>query len=250
MAAAVGHGPTSSPRDVPGEAVRTMTSLLEKGTGMLQNFAPPKQIHQHLCAFHFYAYDLTRQVEAHHFCGHYNEDVHQCAIYDSPEENARLIGIEYIVSENVFLKLPDAEKPLWHSHEYEVQSGVLFAPWIPETLEKVPMSEICKTYGKVFHFWQYDRGDTLPLGLPQLMMALTDDGQLHPKLAEDVETRFAVSFEEKRRNRADLKGPDHGIHPLANLWKSGKGLASVLRECDANLPSKLQEISKGAVSGL
>lgn len=27
--------------------------------------------------------------------------------------------------------------------------------------------------GKTFHMWQYDRGDTLPLGPPQLMMSFT-----------------------------------------------------------------------------
>ena len=43
--------------------------------------------------------------------------------------------------------------------------------------------QVAKTYGKVFHFWQYDRGDTLPLGLPQLMMSFPEDGQLNPNLA-------------------------------------------------------------------
>lgn len=43
--------------------------------------------------------------------------------------------------------------------------------------------QVATTYGKVFHFWQFDRGDTLPLGLPQLMMSFTGDGQLHPDLA-------------------------------------------------------------------
>jgi hypothetical protein len=33
-----------------------------------------------------------------------------------------------------------------------------------------------KTYGKVFHFWQVDRGDPLPMGPPRLMMSLTADG--------------------------------------------------------------------------
>jgi hypothetical protein len=45
------------------------------------------------------------------------------------------------------------------------------------------MCQVAKTYGKVFHFWQYDRGDALPLGLPQLMMSFTEDGQLNPNLA-------------------------------------------------------------------
>ena len=135
-----------------------------------------------MCRFHFYAYDMTRQVEAHHYCTHYNQDLHQCLIYDSPDKDARLIGIEYIVTERLFRSLPDEEKKLWHSHEYEVKSGVLFMPGVPAFAEKAEMKELCKTYGKVFHFWQFDKGDTLPLGLPQLMMALTSDGQLNEQL--------------------------------------------------------------------
>lgn len=34
------------------------------------------------------------------------------------------------------------------------------------------------TYGKTIHTWQVDRGDTLPLGAPQLMMSPTADGQV------------------------------------------------------------------------
>jgi Protein of unknown function (DUF1264) len=45
--------------------------------------------------------DLTRQVEAHHFCTHLTPDFHQCIIYDSDAPDAKLIGIEYIVSEKV-----------------------------------------------------------------------------------------------------------------------------------------------------
>jgi hypothetical protein len=47
----------------------------------------------------------------------------------------------------------------------------------------VLLLQIAKTYEKVFHFWQFDKGDTLPIGPPQLMMAITADGQLNPELA-------------------------------------------------------------------
>ena len=45
-----------------------------------------------------------------------NEDVRQCVIYDSPNSNARLIGIEYIISAKLFEQLPAEEKQYWHSH--------------------------------------------------------------------------------------------------------------------------------------
>jgi hypothetical protein len=61
------------------------------------------------CRFHFYAHDMTRQVEARHFCGHQNEEMRQCLIYNSPEPDARLIGVEYIISEHLFLALSDVD---------------------------------------------------------------------------------------------------------------------------------------------
>lgn len=236
--AAAGPGPISSSLDIPGEPIKTSTSLLETGNGIIQGFTPINKIHERLCAFHFYAYDMTRQVEAHHFCTHYNEDVRQCLIYDSPEKNARLIGVEYMVTEKLFLTLPDEEKKLWHSHEYEVKSGVLFLPGVPGPVQRPDLEKVCKTYGKVFHFWQFDKGDSLPLGLPQLMMALTADGQLNEKLATDVQKRYGYSYQEEREKRKYMTGPEHGIHSLSDSWTSGKGLQTELREADCE-PSQL-----------
>ncbi|KAL5751656.1 hypothetical protein ACOSQ2_022163 [Xanthoceras sorbifolium] len=216
--------------EVPGDPTQMGTAILEKTTAAIQGFGPTNKIHQHLCAFHFYSDDMSRQVEAHHFCGHQNEEMRQCLIYNSSEADARLIGIEYIISEELFMTLPDEEKPLWHTHEFEVKSGVLFMPGIPGPIERQDLEKVCKTYGKTIHFWQIDRGDNLPVGLPQIMMALTRDGQLYPNLAQDVEERYGISFEKERENRAYMMGPEKGIHPLANA--AGKGLKTNLRETD------------------
>lgn len=216
--------------EVPGKPTEVGTALLETATGTIQGFAPVNQIHQHLCAFHFYADDMSRQVEAHHFCAHLNEDVRQCLVFDGPGAGARLIGVEYIVSEPVFLTLPDTEKPLWHTHEFEVKGGVLFMPGVPGVVERRDLEKVCRTYGKTVHFWQVDRGDALPLGLPQIMMALTREGQLRQDLADCVEKKFGVSFQKERENRAYMSGLEHGIHPLANA--AGKGLKTEIREVD------------------
>ncbi|XP_060671256.1 oil body-associated protein 1A isoform X2 [Ziziphus jujuba] len=216
---------------VPGEPTDTRTSLVDTTTAAVQGFGPINKIHQHLCAFHFYSHDMTRQVEAHHYCAHQNEEMRQCLIYDGPDSEARLIGVEYIISENMFLTLPEEEKQLWHSHEYEVKSGVLFMPGVPGPIQRKDMEKVCKTYGKTIHFWQVDKGDTLPLGIPQLMYAFTRDGQLYDNLLRDVEKRDEVDFDKERDNRAYMSGPVHGIHPMAN--GRGKGLKTQLRETDS-----------------
>jgi len=46
-------------------------------------------------------------------------------IYDSDKPNARLIGLEYIISSELFEGLPEEEKVYWHSHKFEVSSGTL-----------------------------------------------------------------------------------------------------------------------------
>jgi hypothetical protein len=57
---------------------------------------------------------------------------------------------------------------------------MLVLPGVPTIAEHKFMEGFVKTYGKVFHFWQVDRGDELPLGPPRLMMALTADGTPPP----------------------------------------------------------------------
>ena len=49
---------------VPGKDPGIKSRVLEMGTSLLQKFAPTKKISQHVCAFHFYAHDMTRQVGA------------------------------------------------------------------------------------------------------------------------------------------------------------------------------------------
>lgn len=55
-------------------------------------------------------------------------DLRQCLIYDSHEANARLIGVEYMVPRHVYETFPEEERKLWHSHEFEVRSGMLILP--------------------------------------------------------------------------------------------------------------------------
>ena len=165
---------------------------------------PIEAIHAHVCGFHFYSSDPTRALRAEHYCSHLNADVLQCVIYDSPARNARLIGIEYIISEARFVALPEEEKKLWHSHRYEVMSGLLVAPDIAGDAGKAMMRDLVSTYGKCWHLWQVDRGDKLPLGLPQLMMGFTADGQADPKMVAARDRELAIDAERLKAARADI----------------------------------------------
>lgn len=207
------------------------TKVLEAGAEMLQSETPLKAIHAHVCGFHFYSGDMKRQVIAHHYCSHLSEDVLQCVIYDSDKKDAKLIGIEYIISAEIFATLPEEEKRLWHSHVHEVKSGQLIAPRIPEAAEKELMKDLVGTYGKTWHTWQVDRGDKLPLGIPQLMMGFTAEGQADAALVTARDKGYEISSEEKKKDRADIPAPE--ILPGADGWRSGTGVQLEAKSVDA-----------------
>ncbi|XAO23649.1 hypothetical protein I312_102429 [Cryptococcus bacillisporus CA1280] len=156
------------------------------------SFRPINQIHQHLCGLHIYAHDTNRA----------------CVIYDSDQPNARLIGIEYLIPESVFVTLPADEKKYWHSHKYEVDSGMLVLGTkslvpnaVSDIAERPAMLELHRTYGKTTHTWQFDVHPDLPLGPPQLMMAYTDDSQLDRQALKERDEALGVSTEAKREVR-------------------------------------------------
>ena len=140
-----------------------------------------------------------------------------------------MIGIEYIISEERSRSLPEDEKRLWHSHHYEVKSGILVAPGIPDMAEHAYFEDLVTTYGKTFHTWQYDRDD-FPYGVPQLMMCLTEDGQADEAAIRERDTRLGISTSHKRRNRDDIPMPS--VAPGANSWESGRTVQTRLEEMD------------------
>ncbi len=203
--------------------------MLDTAASALQRKYPVEAMSTYLNGFHMYADDMGRQVEASHFCIHLQHDLHQCVIFDSNRADARLIGIEYIISEARFQALPAEEKRLWHSHHYEVKSGLLVAPGIPELAERAYFQDLVTTYGKTFHTWQYDRDD-FPYGIPQLMMGFTEDGQAHEGVVRQRDQRLGVSTPRRRLDRANIPMPQ--VAAGANGWESGRTVQTRLQEMD------------------
>ena len=205
-----------------------------------------KRICAHLNAFHAYAHEPNRKaVETNHYCAHLNEDVRQCILYDSPDQSARIIGIgklpmyliqakvetedvvEYMITPKLYQSLDVEEQKLWHSHVFEVKSGMLIMPkptGVPEAVwevaENKEMEEVVQLYGKVYHLWQTDRGDKLPLGQPQLMTSYTAKEQMpdFEKVIEERDGRFGSDFKRKNQVREYIKEPE--IHSQADMaWR-------------------------------
>lgn len=241
--AGCGDQNTGSNVKSPGGAKTAKTSTLEAGAAMMQGKEPLTALNVYMDGFHFYNGNMQGQMEAHHYCSVLDEDLNQCIIYDGNGKDAKIMGVEYILSKKMYETLPAEEKKLWHSHIYEVNSGMLIAPGIPEAAEHEFMKKIAGTYGKTWHTWHTDQQRTLPTGHPLLMMGFTEDNQIHPSLVTERDKRFDISSAEKRKNRADIQAPP--IDASADSWKKGetmqltlgpmtkKALASMSKEHEA-----------------
>ena len=219
LLSACGGENTPSNVDAPGGEKTTKDKTLNTGADMLQDKAPLKKFNSYLDGFHFYNGNINAQMEAHHYVDQLNEDMYQAIIFDGNGDDAKLMGVEYIVTPKLFNTLTPAEKLLWHSHVYEVKSGELIAPGIPDLAEHELMEKLVTTYGKTIHTWHTDQDRTLPLGSPMIMMGFTADGQINQALLSARDRRLKVSTEEERKKRADIPSPQ--IDPLANAWEKG-----------------------------
>jgi hypothetical protein len=73
------------------------SQAIDMGAQVMQPLKPVRQMKQHACSFALYAHDMHRQIEVHHFVSRLNQDVLQCAVYDSDKPSARLIGMYTVV---------------------------------------------------------------------------------------------------------------------------------------------------------
>ncbi|KAL9662213.1 hypothetical protein QQ045_027045 [Rhodiola kirilowii] len=211
----------------PGKPMSVGELMLDKGAQIMQSLNPIKQMKQHACTFALYSHDMSRKIEVHHYVTRLNQDFCQCAVYDSDEAHARLLGIEYIVSDRIFESLEAEEQKLWHSHAYEIKSALWVSPSIPEVIARPELANFAKTYGKFWCTWQIDRGDRLPLGAPSLMMSpqAVDISQVERAMIERRDDKYNISTDALKQGRVEMAEPEW-INPNADYWKqAGKGFA-------------------------
>lgn len=211
-------------------------AVLEAGASVLQDTAPLADFDIYVVGLHCARDDPGMQMEAHHYCRQVNQDLLQCVLFDGNTRDANLIGIEYIVSERLFAGLPDDEKPSWHPHNYEILSGQLVAPGLPERAERAFLKELMNSYGKTWHTWHTGRhdgepGDRLPLGPPMLMWSFNRDGESDEALKDDLQTHMKIDEAEnraRRRSLADLAHPQHGVDAMAGCFPGATPLHGVV----------------------
>ena len=231
----------ASPTRPPGEGKTWKDKLLEKGADWLQRHAPLKQFDAYVVGFHCARRDPAFQMEAHHFCKLMNDEFIQCVLFDGNTDEANLIGVEYIISEQLFEGLPAAEKPYWHPHNYEVLSGELIAPGLPDRAEKELMKMLVNSYGKTWHTWhsgRHDRagGDELPFGDARLMWSFNRFGEADEAMKQDRDAAMKLDPERKREQRRDLAAEAHpqcGVDLLEDAFPDAREAPPGVRESGA-----------------
>jgi hypothetical protein len=190
----------------------------------------------YVVGFHCAKGEPDFQMEAHHFCRVVNDDFLQCVLFDGNTKDANLIGIEYIVSGDLFDTLPEAERPYWHPHNYEVLSGQLVAPGLPDAAEKAFLKRLVNSYGKTWHTWHttsHDRrpGMELPLGDPKLMWSFNRDGECDEKMRRDRDEAMGVDPD---RNRAERQSflpdarPQCGVDAMRSDFPGSRPIPGVV----------------------
>ena len=220
---ACGGGDTapSGNQTAPGAERTAKTAALEGGANMMQAKAPVDQIAMYLAGFHPSKADPHMQMESHHYCDQVNEDFAQCVLYDGNTAESRLHGVEYIISEKLYATLPSEEKPYWHPHNFEILSGQLRMPGLPDVAEGEALKRKINSYGKTWHLWKTGvfggQDDALPLGPAQLAWSFNRDGEAKPGMVEARDKRMGLNTADARRRRADwasLARPQGGVDAM------------------------------------
>ncbi len=149
--------------------------------------SPVEELKLHLVGVHIIKEAPDRQYVAHHYCQQLREGVIQCAVFDSHGPEAKLMGTEHVVSDDIYRAFSPEEQQYWHPHDYEVDGGLLAAPELPPDQEKELLSAIRSSHGKTWNVWA-TREDPLPVGKADIAWSITMPGQLR----EDIEKELKV----------------------------------------------------------
>lgn len=188
----------------PGKDLTRQSELIETGAGLLQDRAALGSFTLVLHTAHPLEAASARTVEAHLVCSRLSEDLVQALMFDGNTRGARLVGVEYMISDRLYATLPDDERPLWHAHRDDVMSGLLAAPGLPAALEREVMAWAARSYGKASLLWD-SAADDLPVGMPELLLGYTAERPADAAFIEKRDKRMGISTALRRERRKDLR---------------------------------------------
>lgn len=160
-----------------------------------QDLTPPKQIEMYLDGYHCLKRDAglpaekQLQFRAAHYCSHLPSGVFMCSVYDGNGPAAKLVAIEYVISDEKYKTLSAEEKKSWHPHDVEVDTGMLKMPGLDPAKEKATLDFLRGTHGKTWQVWP-DPTTELPVGKPVLLWSI-DAKKINSTTKKSMEARKA-----------------------------------------------------------
>lgn len=106
-------------------------------------------------------------IIAHHYCKTVAGGLIECLLFDSDAEDAKLVGVETVVSTDIYNTFSDAEKALWHYHKTELPRVEARLPDLPPEEAAKVVKSLEETYGKLYILWDPGKSD-LPIGNPSI----------------------------------------------------------------------------------
>lgn len=151
----------------------------------------------HVSAPHIHQGQRTEPV--HHWCKvHQPGPIIVCLLYDSPDPEERLRGVEYIVAKS--LTRPNVPRGTWnsnfHDHAVEIAAGIVKVHDMPDDEKQGVVDLVATTDGLIFHLWPH--GDDIPMGT-----VVIDQAVSHELMSPEA---YARSAEEASRKGAGSDG--------------------------------------------
>lgn len=167
--------------------------------------SPCDDLHLHICAFHIAKDNPNVVIETQHYCSALREDLFQCILYETTKEGVKpkLLGVEYVISDAEYQKLPLEEKKLWHPHDFEVRQGLLATIGTTASEDQAYMKALVKTWGKTWHTWP-DPTTDVPLGAPRLMWSATNSKSVPEAMIKKRDQRWGINTEQLKKERANI----------------------------------------------
>lgn len=136
--------------------VGVVAGLLVAGTVATGGgMSPAEGFALHLDADHT-DYVAGKAVPIHHFCKQTTPNVIMCLAFTSDEPNAKLVGVEPIITTAQWKTLSAGERRKWHYHRPEIEGGFVKLIGVPAE-QAAKIAEFAKeTYGQMIYFWRAD----------------------------------------------------------------------------------------------
>jgi hypothetical protein len=117
-----------------------------------------------------------------------NDQVSHCLLYDGPGPDARLIGVKYLVSDEVYRRMPAEERLYWHEHHDDGDAGLLTSLTHSRSEERATRAEARNRWAKVYRTWvsggDFPRGPSRPFW--------SDTGELPLVLPPGAEAQLGI----------------------------------------------------------